>query len=113
MKKSPTNVTVTVEVGYCSFCDRSRNLRREERRFGGLVRTMVACETCHRILASNMGVPAVQPAAPPAPVEPAPELDGEPVEAPPVEAAAPPRTRKASAPRPSKPAATRRPASKQ
>ena len=70
----PGHVDVTTEVGYCNFCQRSRNLRREEHHLGQLVRTIVSCETCHRTLASTMGVaqapepakeeaPAVQPQA--------------------------------------------------
>ena len=62
MKKGPANVTVTIEQGHCSFCDRTRNLRREERHLGGLVRTVVTCESCHRTLTSSMGVPAAQAA---------------------------------------------------
>jgi len=75
MNKRPGNVTVTTEVGYCNFCQRTRNLRREDHQLGQLVRTIVACETCHRTLSSTIGV-----AAPP---EPEPVKD----EAPVVEAA--------------------------
>ena len=58
------NVTVSTEVGYCPFCQRSRNLRREERHLGGLVRTIVTCESCNRTLSNTMGVPAAKkPAA--------------------------------------------------
>jgi len=32
-------------------------LRREERHLGGLVRTNIDCESCHRTLSSTMGVP--------------------------------------------------------
>lgn len=60
MAKRPGSVTVTTEVAYCSFCDRPRTLRREEHRLGGLVRTIVTCETCHRTLSSTMGVAATQ-----------------------------------------------------
>ncbi len=56
MNKRPGHVNVTIEAGYCSFCDRTRNLRREERHLGTLVRTIVTCETCHRTLSSTMGV---------------------------------------------------------
>jgi uncharacterized membrane protein len=77
MNKRPGHVTVTTEVGYCNFCQRTRNLRREDHQLGQLVRTIVACETCHRTLSSTIGV-----AAPP---EPAPVKE----EAPVVEAAAP------------------------
>ncbi len=69
MKKNAGNVKVTIEEGHCSFCDRARNLRREERQLGGLVRIVVTCESCHRTLTSSMGLPApaeAQPAAEPA-----------------------------------------------
>lgn len=58
------NVTVTTEVGYCPFCQRSRNLRREERRMGGLMRTTIECESCHRVLSSSIGPPPATPAPP-------------------------------------------------
>src|SRR5690242_10174242 len=80
MAKRPSNVTVTTEVAHCSFCNRPRTLRREEHHLGGLVRTIVTCETCHRTLSSTMeaastqaevaeavAAPAETPAAPPAP----------------------------------------------
>ena len=57
MTKPGAQVTVTTEVGYCPFCRRSRTLRREERHLGGLVRTNIDCESCHRTLSSTMGVP--------------------------------------------------------
>ncbi len=57
MTNPAVQVTVTTEVGYCPFCGRSRTLRREERHLGGLVRTKIDCETCHRTLSSTMGVP--------------------------------------------------------
>jgi hypothetical protein len=60
------NVSVTTEVGYCPFCQRTRNLRREERHLGGLVRTIVTCESCNRTLFSQMGVPSAKPAEEPA-----------------------------------------------
>jgi hypothetical protein len=63
MNKRPGHVTVTTEVGYCNFCQRTRNLRREDHQLGQLVRTIVACETCHRTLSSTIGV-----ATPPEPV---------------------------------------------
>ena len=63
MNKRPGHVEVTVETGYCSFCDRVRNLRHEEHHLGTLVRTVITCETCHRTLSSTMGVaPAETPA---------------------------------------------------
>ena len=64
MNKRPGHVTVVTEVGYCNFCQRTRNLRREEHLLGQLVRTIVSCETCHRTLSSTMGV-----AQPPEPVK--------------------------------------------
>jgi len=78
MTKPGAQVTVTTEVGYCPFSRRSRTLRREERHLGGLVRTNIDCESCHRTLSSTMGVPqpkaeeAVpeEAAAPAAPAEP-------------------------------------------
>ena len=84
MTNPAVQVTVTTEVGYCPFCRRSRTLRREERHLGGLVRTIIDCESCHRTLSSTMGVPqpkaeeavAADPAAPPeaeAAPEPAPK----------------------------------------
>ena len=60
MNKRPGHVKVTTEVGYCSVCGRSRNLRREEHQLGTFVRTVVTCETCHRTLSSTMGVAAVE-----------------------------------------------------
>ena len=57
MTNPAVQVTVSTEVGYCPFCRRSRTLRREERHLGGLVRTNIACETCHRTLSSTMGMP--------------------------------------------------------
>jgi hypothetical protein len=67
MNKRPGHVTVTTEVNYCSFCDRVRNLRREEHQLGTLVRTIITCETCHRTLSSTMGVATVEVAANEAP----------------------------------------------
>src|ERR1700675_3875500 len=55
MNKRPGHVKVTTEVGYCSVCGRSRNLRREEHQLGTFVRTAVTCETCHRTLSTTMG----------------------------------------------------------
>jgi len=69
MNKRPGHVKVTTEVGYCSVCGRSRNLRREEHQLGTFVRTVVTCETCHRTLSSTMGVaPLEEPAANPEPI---------------------------------------------
>lgn len=56
MNKRPGQIKVTVESGFCSFCDRTRNLRREERQLGALVRTVTSCESCHRVLSSTIGV---------------------------------------------------------
>ena len=93
-----TNVTVTTEVGYCPFCRRTRNLRREERHLGGLMRTTIECESCHRVLSSTMGPP------PPTPAPPAVDV----VET----AAAEPEPKSAAAPKPKKTAARRAPAAK-
>ena len=67
MNKRPGHVEVSVETGYCSFCDRVRNLRREEHHLGTLVRTVLTCETCHRTLSSAMGVAAAETSANEAP----------------------------------------------
>jgi hypothetical protein len=64
MNKRPGHVEVFVETGYCSFCDRVRNLRREEHHLGTLVRTVLTCETCHRTLSSTMGVAPAETEAP-------------------------------------------------
>jgi len=64
MNKRPGHVEVFVETGYCSFCDRVRNLRREEHHLGTLVRTVLTCETCHRTLSSTMGVAPVETDSP-------------------------------------------------
>src|SRR6266566_5226312 len=69
MNKRPGHVEVFTEVGYCSFCDRARNLRREEHHLGALVRTIVTCETCHRTLSSSIGVAQAEPAAAEKPAE--------------------------------------------
>jgi len=62
MNKRPGHVKVTTEAGYCNFCGRPRNLRREEHQLGNFVRTVVTCETCHRTLSSTMGVASTEPA---------------------------------------------------
>ena len=62
MNKRPGHVEVFTEVGYCSFCDRTRNLRREEHHLGTLVRTILTCQTCHRTLSSSIGVAQAEPA---------------------------------------------------
>jgi len=63
MNKRPGQVRVTIETGYCSFCGRPRNLRREEHQLGTLVRSIVTCESCHRTLSSSVGVASAEPAA--------------------------------------------------
>lgn len=70
MAKRPGHVDVVTEVGFCNFCNRTRNLRREEHHMGGLVRTVLTCESCHRTLSSTMGVAA--PEAEPEPAQPEP-----------------------------------------
>ena len=62
MNKRPGHVTVTTEVGFCSFCGRPRNLRSEAHQLGTLVRTIVTCETCHRTLSSTIGLASEEPA---------------------------------------------------
>ena len=69
MNKRPGHVKVTVETGYCNFCGRTRNLRREEHQLGTLVRTIITCESCHRTLSSSVGVAAVEPEVVEAPAE--------------------------------------------
>jgi hypothetical protein len=63
MNKRPGHVNVTVETGYCNFCGRARNLRREEHQLGTLVRTIITCESCHRTLSSQIGVASTEPEA--------------------------------------------------
>jgi uncharacterized membrane protein len=93
MNKRPGHVEVTTEVNYCSFCDRVRNLRREEHHLGTLVRTVITCETCHRTLSSTMGVAAVD-----APAEEAAKTKVEPEATPqPAKRATAAKTRPASA----------------
>jgi hypothetical protein len=96
MNKRPGHVAVTIEVAYCSFCDRVRNLRHEEHHLGTLVRTIVTCETCHRTLSSTMGVAPAE-----APAEETPQAAAE-LEVP----ATPQPAKRAAATRP-KPAATK------
>jgi hypothetical protein len=70
MNKRPGQLNVVTEVSYCPFCERPRNLRREERHLGALVRMTLTCETCHRTLESTMTVAgAEKPAAKPAPAQ--------------------------------------------
>jgi hypothetical protein len=64
MNKRPGQLNVVTEVGYCPFCERPRNLRREERHLGALVRMTVTCETCHRTLESTMTVAGAEKPAP-------------------------------------------------
>jgi hypothetical protein len=80
MPNPAINVTTTTEVGYCPFCGRTRNLRREERHLGGLVRTSIDCESCHRTLSSTIGPPKAEPEPEPEP-EAKPETKPEPVNA--------------------------------
>jgi len=69
MASPRANVTVLTEVGYCPFCQRTRNLRREERHLGQLVRTTIDCESCHRTLSSTIGPPQAKPEPEPEPVK--------------------------------------------
>ena len=96
VNKRPGHVTVTTEVGFCSFCGRPRNLRREDRQLGALVRTIVTCETCHRTLSSTVGVA-------PEPVAPESESSPEPTAAAP--SPKPPAARPAAQPKPAAAAA--------
>ncbi|MGH7765687.1 MAG: hypothetical protein ACREOM_14850 [Candidatus Dormibacteraceae bacterium] len=64
MNKKPGQITVVTEVGYCPFCTRPRNLRREERQLGTLTRVTLSCETCHRTLESTIGVAATEAPVP-------------------------------------------------
>lgn len=92
MNKRPGHVAVTTEVGFCNFCDRTRNLRREEHHLGALVRTVITCESCHRTLSSTMGVATAE--APPKVETPAAEVAAQVVEA---TTASPPSPRKRGA----------------
>lgn len=101
MTKRTARAAARIESGFCSFCNRTRNLRHEEKRLGALVRTVVTCETCRRTISSTMGLasePAVaepvvaEPVAEPA-AEAAPELAGEGPDEPAVGKAPAPRTR--------------------
>jgi hypothetical protein len=114
MNKRPGHVEVTTEVGYCSFCDRTRNLRREEHHLGTLVRTIVTCESCHRTLSSTMGVataemPEVEtPASQEETIAPA-AAEASPTPKPPAKPAAATRARPAAAKsKSSKPRTTKR-----
>ena len=84
VNKRPGHVVVVTEVGFCSFCGRTRNLRNERHQLGTLVRTIVACETCHRTLSSTIGIATALPepveagTGPPPEAEPAPESPAEP-----------------------------------
>ena len=71
MNKRPGQLNVLTEVGYCPFCERPRNLRREERHLGALVRMTLTCETCHRTLESSIGVSGEEKPAEAAPAKPA------------------------------------------
>jgi cell division septation protein DedD len=92
----PGNISVTTEVGYCPFCGRTRNLRREDRKLGGLVRSTLECETCHRTLSSTMGPVVEEPAKEPEPIA-APEEEPSPQPSPAKRARAKPAPKKAAA----------------
>jgi hypothetical protein len=109
MNKRPGHVTVTTEVNYCSFCDRVRNLRREEHHLGTLVRTIITCETCHRTLSSTMGV---APAEAPADEAPKAELVAESKPQPAKRAAATKAKAAPAKPKAASPGARRAPSSK-
>jgi hypothetical protein len=84
VNKRPGQIKVTVETGFCSFCDRTRNLRHEERHLGALVRTVTSCESCHRVLSSTIGVAepeaAIETASAPASAKPEPAAAAAPPE---------------------------------
>ena len=109
MPNPAINVTTTTEVGYCPFCARTRNLRREERHLGGLVRTTIDCESCHRTLSSTIGPPAAKPKPEP---KPEPESPAEPVKAAPAKAAATAAPAKAASKKPTAKKATKTAAAK-
>src|SRR5437870_11764989 len=102
MNKRPGHVNVTVETGYCNFCGRTRNLRREEHQLGTLVRTIITCESCHRTLSSSVGLAVVAPEVVEAPAE---------IEVPLQAAAQPTAKTQAKANAPAKPPATPKTAS--
>lgn len=93
------NVAVTTEVGYCPFCQRSRNLRRADRHLGGLVRTTVECESCHRTLSSTLGPPPPAVEAAPAPTPPPVMAEPGPAQAPKPKAEKAAPVKKAAAPK--------------
>jgi hypothetical protein len=98
VNKRPGHVTVTIETGYCSFCDRTRNLRREERQLGTLIRTVIACESCHRLLSSTMGVASADtPSTEATPAQGAPAQAEVEAAAAPVKRAAAPKVKAAAA----------------
>jgi hypothetical protein len=111
VNKRPGHVEVTNEVGYCSFCSRTRNLRSEEHHLGTLVRTIVTCETCHRTLSSSIGVAQAEAAI----AEETAEVEAVVEKTPPPQAAsltaAPPK-RTAAKPAPKKATTTAKPAAK-
>jgi hypothetical protein len=109
MNKRPGHVEVTTEVAYCSFCDRVRNLRREEHHLGTLVRTVITCETCHRTLSSTMGVAPVEA---PADEGPSAEVVREAMPQPAKRAAAPKARPAAAKPKAAAPGARRAPSAK-
>jgi hypothetical protein len=115
VNKRPGHVVVTTEVGFCSFCGRPRNLRREAHQLGALMRTIVTCETCHRTLSSSIGVATAEPE--PAAQEPEPAPTPEPDAVAPVAAAKPaakaatrpaPKAASKRAATPAKPTATKK-----
>jgi hypothetical protein len=118
VNKRPGKVIVTTEVGYCSFCGRPRNLRREDHQLGALVRSIVTCETCHRTLSSTIGVASAEPEKPveapaPAPVAATPQPAPAAVAAKPRPAPAKrPAARAATKPAAKKPSVKAKPAAK-
>lgn len=109
MNRRPGHVDVTTEVGYCTFCQRPRNLRTEAHHLGTLVRTIVTCETCHRTLSSTMGVATADEPEPAKVEEPVVEAAAATPKRAPVKKAATPAKKK---PAPKKPAAKKAPPAK-
>lgn len=104
MNKRPGQLNVTTEVGYCPFCERPRNLRREERHLGALMRMTLTCEACHRTLESSIGVSGEEKPAEAAPAKVAAVKKAAPSKAAPAKAAAVKKAAPAKAPAAKKPA---------
>lgn len=97
MSKRTAQANARIESGFCTFCNRTRNLRHEEKRLGAIVRTVVTCETCRRTISSTMGLAENAPET--AVAEPAPEPAAEPAPEPAEQGPKVPAAGKAAAPR--------------